>query len=174
MTLTLYRVTDPGDNIGNVPADEQIAFNGTLTADVNTEGAFMTDYEIKTTTGIGNNQAAEQDLGDHQDLGSVQELYILFGIIAKRASGTGTGGVNRFVEILKKWDDEAKTNTNFKHGRMGIQIDDFSNYDVVPVGTGATQVGLIWKGIDWNNTYAKRPLRADFQIDLIVDKGDDQ
>ena len=66
MTIVLYRVTTPGQTISTVPANEKITFN--VDDDPNKENAFITRYEIRNTTGIGNNQAAEQDLGDHQDL----------------------------------------------------------------------------------------------------------
>jgi len=170
MALRLYRVTSPGDTYGTVGATEKISFNAST--DVSTMNGFITSYRVATTTGIGNNQAAEQDLGDHQDLGTVEEMYILNGFISKRDTASGS---TNLIDIIKKWDDEIKTNTNFVHGRFGIQFDDFTQYNIDPVGTGSTQVGLIWKGIDWNPLeFDILPLRADFQIQLIVDKGDDQ
>ncbi len=168
MTLTLYRVNTAGQNINNLDPNNLIAFNATT--DVNTHNAFITEYRAASTIGIGNNQAAEQDLGDHQDLGAIEFLYVLNGFISKRNQAIAD---DNFITIMKKWDEENKTNTNFFHGRFGIQIEDFPNYDLAPIGTGDTQIGLIWKGIDWNPLdYQKNPLRADFQIQLIVDKGD--
>lgn len=174
MTLTIYRVTNPGDVLGTVPANEKIVFNET--DDVNSPNAFIKDYEINNTTGIGNNQAAEQDLGDHQDLGSVENLYAFRGFISQRdKSDATTQGLNPFTEILKKWDEEPKTNTDFKHGRFGVDMPDHQSYSIVPVGTGTDQVGLIWKGIRWGPLeYTKNPLPAYFEIFSIVDKGDDQ
>lgn len=170
MTLTLYRVTSPGDNIGNVGITDIIIFNNT--ANVNSHNAFITEFNITNTTGIGNNQAAEQDLGDHQDLGSVEQLYIITGFISLRTQAEAS---TNFITILKKFDDEIKTNANFVHGRMGIDFEDFGQYDIVPVGTGSTQVGLIWKSIKWGPLdFDRLPLRADFVITMIVDKGDDE
>jgi len=171
MTIVLYRVTNAGDNIGNVPANEKITFN--VDDDPNKENAFVTRYEIRNTTGIGNNQAAEQDLGDHQDLGPVENMYVLYGVVTIRNKGTGTGGINNFVEIMEKWDSQPKLTDDFIHGRMGIKIDDFQSYDIVPVGTGSDQIGLIWRNIDWDNNYAKHPLPGEFSIIMIKDKGDD-
>lgn len=173
MTITLYRVTNPGDNIGNVPADEQIIYNETT--DVNSPNAFITTYDISNTTGIGNNQAAEQDLGDHQDLGPVENMYVLRGFISQRdKSDATTLGFNPFIDIMEKWDQQVKVNANFKHGRFGINISDMLRYNIAPVGTGDTQIGLIWKGLTWRQDYSDNPLRANFEIQLIVDKGDDQ
>jgi len=170
MTIKLYRVNTAAQGIGSLDANEEIDYN--VGTDITTHAGFITSYRIANTTGIGNNQAAEQDLGDHQDLGPVENLYILTGYITKRDTAVAPANL---ITIMKKWDDEAKTNTNFVHGRFGIQIDDFPNYNVIPDGVGAVQVGLIWKSLDWNPIdYIKHPIRADFEIRLIVDKGDDQ
>lgn len=170
MTLSLYRVTNAGDNIGNVAAIEKIIFNANT--DVNSHNGFITAVDIQNTTGIGNNQAAEQDLGDHQDLGSIEQLYTFTGFISIRTQAEGD--IN-LITILKKWDDGTKTNDAFVHGRMGLDMDDFGQYDIIPDGTGDDQVGLIWKGIKWGPLdFDKLPLRADFVIYMIVDKGDDQ
>ncbi len=170
MTIKLYRVNTAGQGIGNLDANEEIDYN--ISTNVNVHNGFITQYRIANTTGIGNNQAAEQDLGDHQDLGPVEQLYILTGYVSIRAQVVA---VTNLITIMKKWDDEAKTNLNFVHGRFGIDLDDNPNYDIIPVGTGSTQVGLIWKSLDWNPIdFQKHPLRADFELRLIVDKGDDQ
>jgi hypothetical protein len=170
MTLTLYRVNTAGQGLGNLDANEQIIFNNTT--NINLHNAFVTGVTITNTTGIGNNQAAEQDLGDHQDLGSVEQLYIIRGFISLR---TQASAATNYIDIMKKWDDEVKTNDNFVHGRFGIVIDDFVQYNIVPDGVGAQQVGLIWKSIRWGELeFDMNPLKADFEIHLIVDRGDDQ
>ena len=98
MTLTLYRVNTAGQGLGNLDANNEIIFNATT--DVEVLNAFITQVDIQNTTGIGNNQAAEQDLGDHQDLGSVEQLYTITGFISKRDS---TPDVTNTIDILKKW-----------------------------------------------------------------------
>lgn len=177
MTITLYRVTTIGQEVNpptNVPADEQIEFNAT--DQVNIPNAFITTFDVTTTTGIGNNQAAEEDLGNHQDLGQVENLYILRGFISQRDKINGTTlGFNPFIDILEKWDADNKTNDDFKHGRFGIIIEDMPRYSLAPIGTPQTsQQGLIWTGIYWTQNYSDHPLRANFEIKLLVDKGDDQ
>jgi len=173
MTLTVYRVTNPGDVITtpSVEADS-VVFNETV--NVKEPNAFITTYDISTTIGIGNNQAAQEDLGDHQDLGAVENLYILRGFISQRGKvNSSTDGENPFMKIIQDWDEQNKTNTNFKHGRFGIEIKDMPLYDIVPTGTGTSQIGLIWKGIYWTQTYEAQPFSAYFEAHLIVDKGDD-
>ena len=170
MTLTLYRVNTPGQTISILDANEKIIYNNST--DITAHAGFITNVEISNTTGIGNNQAAEQDLGDHQDLGSVEQIYTITGFISKR---TESPAVTNLITIMKKWDDEIKTNTNFVHGRFGIYIDDFIQYNIAPDGTGANQVGLIWKSLKWGPLdFDRLPLAADFVITMIVDKGDDQ
>jgi len=170
MTLTLYRVTTAGDTLGTIGATEKILYNSTN--DVNSHNGFITTYSLPNTTGIGNNQAAEQDLGDHQDLGSVENLYILTGFISVRDQSVAASNL---ITIMKKWDEEVKTNDDFVHGRFGIDIDDFPNYDLIPDGVGVDQVGLIWKSLEWLDLdFDRLPLRADFKITLLVDKGDDE
>ena len=177
MTITLFRVTVTGEEVNpptNVPSDELIIFNNNT--DVNSPNAFITTYDIPNTTGIGKNQAAEEDLGNHQDLGQVEKLYILRGFISQRdKSDAVTLGLNPFIDILEKWDAENKTNDDFKHGRFGILIADLPRYNLNPIGTPATsQQGLIWTGLSWTMNYKDHPLRANFEIKLLVDKGDDQ
>ena len=86
----------------------------------------------------------------------------------------GNEGVNPIISRMKVWDEGTKTSDNFKHGRFGIQIDDLEVYDIVPIGSPSlTQIGLLWRGITWKQNYEEHPLRAEFEIQMIVDKGDD-
>ncbi len=170
MTLTLYRVNTAGQGLGDLDANNQITFN--VGTDVSIHAGFITGVEITDTTGIGNNQAAEQDLGDHQDLGLVEQLYVLTGFISKREEAESDSNL---INIMQKWDEGIKTNEFFVHGRMGMLIGDFTQYDLNPIGTGSDQQGLIWKSIKWGPLgFDILPLRADFVITMIVDKGDDE
>jgi hypothetical protein len=169
--IILYRYTDPGDELVSLAASERIDFN--FTTDVKVNAGFITSYRVASTIGIGNNQAAEQDLGDHQDLGAVELIYILNGFVSRRDVNPAV--LTNPITKLTRFDEQPKLNDNYIHGRFGIQFDDFKDYSLEPIGVGDNQTGLIWKGIDWNPlTYDILPLRADFQIQLIIDKGDDQ
>lgn len=171
MGIILYRLTDTGDTVDNIATSERIDFN--FTNDVKQNAAFITSYRIASTIGIGNNQAAEQDLGDHQDLGAVELLFILNGFVSRRDANPAV--LTNPITKMKRFDEQSKLDNDFIHGKFGIQIDDFKDYSLIPIGVGDNQIGLIWKGIDWNPlTYDILPLRADFQIQLIIDKGDDQ
>lgn len=148
-----------------------MVFNTSL--DTSIEGGSITSYQISSTTGIGNFQVAEQDIGEHQDLGPFEKLYKINGFITKRQGDIGVTD-NVFLEVLKKWDEETKQNDNYKHGRFGIEIDDLALFDIIPVGSPSSdQIGLLWKGMTLNCAYDKNQLVAYFEIDLLLDRGDD-
>jgi len=59
MTISLYRVINPGDQFAAVQqlvANNLISYNNST--NVNIHNPFITSYRIANTTGIGNNQAA--------------------------------------------------------------------------------------------------------------------
>jgi len=166
LTITLSRFTTEDDQ-----SPETLVFNTTL--DTSVEGGSIVSYQISSTTGIGNFQVAEQDIGEHQDLGPFEKLYKLNGYVTKRQGDVGVSD-NVFLEVLKKWDEETKQNDNYKHGRFGILIDDLALFNIIPVGSPNTdQIGLLWKGMTLNCAYAKNQLVAYFEIDLLLDRGDD-
>ena len=150
-----------------------MVFNTSL--DTSIEGGSIVSYQILSTTGIGNFQVAQQDIGEHQDLGPFEKLYKINGFITKRQGKTTVPTAdNVFLEVLKKWDEETKQNTNYKHGRFGILIDDLSLFNIIPVGSpSVNQIGLLWKGMTLNCAYAKNQLVAYFEIDFLLDRGDD-
>jgi len=167
MTITLSRFTSLNDL-----NPETLVFGNTL--DTSIEGAAITNYIITSTTGIGNFQVAEQDIGEHQDLGPFERLYKLYGYVSKRQGDVVGATDNVFLEVLQKWDTEIKQNDNYKHGRFGILIDDLALYNIIPVGsTSSDQIGLLWKGMTLTCAYVKNQLVAYFEIDLILDRGDD-
>jgi len=166
LTITLSRFTTLND-----PSPETLVFNTSL--DTSIEGGSIVSYQISSTTGIGNFQVAEQDIGEHQDLGPFEKLYKINGFVTKRQGDIGVTD-NVFLEVLKKWDEETKQNDNYKHGRFGILIDDLALFDIIPVGSPSSdQIGLLWKGMTLNCAYAKNQLVAYFEIDFLLDRGDD-
>jgi hypothetical protein len=165
--ITLYRVTNPGDTISNVSADNKLQFN--TSPDTKVANAFITDYDILETEAIGSNQSPQQDTGDIQDLGRIEQAYVLKGFISKR---NDLAGFNQIVVKMQVWESEAKTNANFRQGRFGIQIDDFRPYDVVPFGTGTAQKGLIWESLKWRLNFQHKHLIAPFEWKFVVSRGD--
>ena len=164
--ITLYRVTNPGDGIS---VSDKIIFNSAK--DTTVENAFVTAAKITPSEGIGENQAPGQDLSDYQPVGRFEKVYELTGYISL-VKGTSGDGLNAFVTTLEKWERESKNNGSFAEGRMGIQIDDMRKYDVVPVGTGTSQIGLLLQTIQWDLNWERKVPRVMFIIPLVTSRGD--
>jgi hypothetical protein len=162
MTITLARLTNISDTI--VGVSDKIVFN----SDKNTRNAnaYITNIEITDSTAIGDNQAPKQDTGDQQHLGKIEDLYVLSGFISNRVSDSV------FINTFKTWDDSPKTNTNWKNGRFGLLMDDFSTYNVIPVNTGTGQLGLMWLDLTWKINWARHPLHAPFELRLRISRSD--
>lgn len=168
--IILYRVTNPGD--GKTVAD-RIDFNDATATqkDTKIENAYITRFQIKDTEGVGDNQSSEQELGDLQALGPIENKIILHGHISNRI-GDAQDGQNAFISTMNNWDTEAKQNSDFEEGRFGIEFGDMRQYDVIPVGTGSSRVGMILESIEWDCDWEKNPARAGFIMTFRVSKGD--
>lgn len=164
--VTLYRVTNPGQGIS---VTDKIVFN--TNKDTKVENAFVTGVKITPSEGIGENQAPGQDLSDYQPVGRFEKTYELTGFISL-VKGTGADGLNAFVTLLEKWEREEKNNAAFPEGRMGIQIDDMRKYDIVPKGTGTSQIGLMLQTIQWDLNWERKVSRVMFVIPLVTSRGD--
>ena len=167
--ITVYRVTNAGDNIGNVSATEKLEFN--INKDTKIENIFCTECKITPSEGIAENQAPGQDLGNLQPVGRFEKLYELDCFISL-IQGTFADGQNVFVAILEKWEREAKDRPAFNEGRHGIQIDDMRDYDVIPVGTGSDRIGLILIDIPYILSWVREPPQCKFTMRLKVSRGD--
>jgi len=167
--ITVYRVTNAGDTILNVPATEKLEFN--IAKDTKIEGIFCTECKITPSEGIGENQAPGQDLSDLQPVGRFEKLYELTGFISL-IQGTFADGQNAFVAIFEKWEREAKNNPDFIEGRHGIQIDDMRDYDVIPAGTGGSRIGLLLIDISYVLSWVREPPQCTFVMRLKVSRGD--
>lgn len=155
--IRLYRLTDVNDTSGI----DFIDFNSSN----NTNGhyAFCEDFRVNSVRGISDNQAAGEENSEHQDLGKTETVYILSGFVSKRSDST-------IIQKIKDWDDESSENDNYVHGRFGISFDDFTPYDVSPIGVGSNQVGLLLRDVTWSNS-TKNDVSV-FQITLVLDRGD--
>ena len=140
--ITIFRFTDDTDTIGNV--EDKIEFN--TTTKTKTKAAFITEVKFNPTDGVGNNQGAEQDLGDQQALGLVEDIIKITGFISERNSDSG---VNPFLATMKEWKNEPKINDNWQLGRFGYADADDTTDDLTPVRIDSDQVGLLWERIEY-------------------------
>ena len=166
--ITIYRLTATTDTISNVA--DKVVFNGSK--DTKTQQAFITNYEIGGTAGIGDPQPPEAALGGKQFLGKMEDLYTFFGFLTVRDAGTANG-LNTNAVIMDAWEDGNSRSTNWKAGRFGVEFEDFGVKSIIPVRTGANQVGLLFKDLVWKNEFSRKPLQAHFTIRFTKKKGDD-
>ena len=166
MTITLYRVRQSSDD---KTTTDKIVFNNATNENRHGGSAQAYCISIKRgpTFGVADNQGATQDLGDLQTLGKVEEAFILDCIITKRDDSNGS---NAYLNRLKTWEDDPKTSTTWPEGRFGLEDTGDHNNDVIPVGTGSNQVGLILEYIQYESELSKNLTRVSMK--LRVSKGD--
>ena len=104
----------------------------------------MLFVEKISTHAIGDNQPAEADLGNKDELGKAEDIYILDAEI-KNTVGDLDDGNNAFLALLKTWDEEPSKTVNWPEGRFGIQDDNDHSNDLIPVRVGNSQTGLIFQ-----------------------------
>ncbi len=164
--VNLYRLSLVGDTKTTV---DRIDFNIAADKDTKVENAYMLNINRENSDGVGDNQGAEQDTGDIQALGAVEDQYVLQGFISKR-TGDLDDGQNQFLILLDLWDKEAKQTDNWPEGRFGIEdVGDLTN-DLVPVRTGSNQIGLVWESYSKKSNLTKN--RVDFVLKFRISRGD--
>lgn len=161
--ITIFRLTNTGDDSTTT---DKIDFN----IDVKTkiENAFITGIKLNPTDGIGNNQGAEQDLGDQQALGLLEDVIKISGHISKR-NGDNNDGQNAFLILMDTWSAEPKINDNWQLGCYGMIDDDDHTEDVIPDESPNT-VALLWERIEWDVDFKGN--RKKFDLYFRVNRGD--
>ncbi len=170
--IRLYRVNLAGDLLSNRPANELITFNTSNPKDTKIENAFCTSCQVTPSEATGDNQAPGQDFGNIQPLGRFEKLYILTGFFSN-VFGDASDGLNQFVDIVEKWEREAKKSTIFDQGRHGIDLDDIVRYNVIPTEVSTGNVtGLLFLSVAWILDWKHEPPRINYTIRLKQTKGD--
>ena len=167
--ITIYRLTASTDDDTTT---DHIVFNDATSADFKKpkrENAYCTQLVRMPTKGIADNQGVDNDLGDIQTVGNVEDMYVLDGYIEKRR-GNNDDGNNAILQKLKIWDEESPVNADWPEGRFGLIDNGEHSKDVTPVGTGNVQQGLIWQDISYTSWLGKN--REIIKIRLRRSKGD--
>lgn len=141
-TITIYRVTNPGDTIGTIAASEKLQLD--VDVDPTQPTAKCHDWNVDGNRDVAQNAVADQDLAEHQDTGLGDEVYTFLISISKRANGS-SGGTNAEASKLESWYQGGSENANFPAGRFGVQINDFSIKSLIPTSTK----GLYFKSRKW-------------------------
>lgn len=163
--IRIARLTAASDTVAT--STDKIDFNTVVQTKV--ENAFITGFEENPTDGIGNNQGAEQDLGDQQALGLLEDVIKIDGFFSKR-NGDLSDGQNAFLILLDTWINEPKINDNWQLGRFGISDADDQTHDLEPVRTGTDQIALLWEKIQRRTNFKAN--REEFTLWFRVNRGD--
>jgi len=140
--ITIYRVTNAGDTIGNIAATEKLQLD--LDLDPTLKTAHCHDYSIEGGRDVAQNAIADQDLAEHQDTGLGDEIYAFLISIAQRSNSV-SGGTNAEAQKLEDWYQASSETDDFPAGRFGVQILDFVVKNLVPTSTK----GLYFKYRKW-------------------------
>ena len=144
--VRLFRLSLTGDTSSTI---DRIDFNNSALSDLKDakkENAWLLEMERPSNDGVGDDQAAEDDLSSIDAIGPSEDVFILRGKITK-TTGNSDDGQNQFLILLDLWGNEPKKNENWPEGRFGIIDDNDHTNDLIPVRTGSNQIGLwILKG----------------------------
>ena len=162
-TISIFRFTLTSDTPFT---SDRIDFN--TSKKTNVENAFITGIKLNPTDGVGNNQGAEQDLGDQQALGTVEDIIKISGFISKR-NGDNNDGQNQFLILMDTWTGEPKINDDFELGRFGITDADDITQELIPDNTPNT-IALLWERIEWNVDFKGN--RKLFDLYFRINRGD--
>lgn len=162
--ISIFRLSLITDDENTI---DRIDFNTSIKTDV--ENAFVTGFKENPTDGVGNNQGAEQDLGDQQALGTVEDIIKISGFFSKR-NGDLNDGQNQFLILLDLWAKEPKINDNWELGRFGVLDEDDETHDLVPVRTGTDQIALLWEKLERDTDFKGK--REMFTLWFRINRGD--
>ena len=163
--ITIARLTDASDTLANV--SDKLEFN--TTARTKLEANFITVFEEGPTDGVGNNQGAEQNLGDQQALGAVEDVTKIEGFFSRR-NGDNDDGANQALILLDTWIVEPKINDNWQLGRFAVEDEDDQTHDLFPVRTGTDQIAYLWEKLQRRTDFKGN--RELFTLFLRVNRGD--
>ncbi len=128
-----------------------------------TDGVHNSQTDIDLVIGTGVNEKPKGNINEIQDTFVDGVTFTLTGFIEDAQT-------NNVGQKIKEWIMEAKTNTVFTKGRFGIELNDFSSYDVIPITISATPTqprGLIltsWKWIRVGETKGKASFIATVKL----------
>ncbi len=160
--IRIFRVEGTSDNTNSDFIDFN---NNTRGKKTSIENAFITQIRKIDSDAVGDNQAAEQDLGDKQHLGESESKYIIEGFFTQRNS---IG--HPYITQLDIWNASTKQNDNWPEGQFGIVDSGDATNTFLPVGTGGSTQGLIWERLETWVDLGKN--QKYFKLELTVSKGD--
>jgi len=162
--ISIFRLTLDDDD---ETTTDRLDFNTVVQTKV--ENNFITEFVESPTDGVGNNQGAEQKLGDQQALDTVEDIIKISGFFSKR-DGDLNDGQNQALIQLDLWINEPKINDDWQLGRFGVLDADDQTHDLIPIRTGTDQIALLWEKLQRTTDFKGR--RELFTLWFRVNRGD--
>lgn len=162
--ISIFRLTLDTDD---ETTTDRLDFNTVVQTKV--ENNFITEFVESPTDGVGNNQGAEQKLGDQQALDTVEDIVKISGFFSKR-DGDLNDGQNQALMLLDTWINEPKINDDWQLGRFGVLDADDQTHDLIPIRTGTDQIALLWEKLQRTTDFKGR--RELFTVWFRVNRGD--
>ena len=162
--ISIFRLTLDTDD---ETTTDRLDFNTVVQTKV--ENNFITEFVESPTDGVGNNQGAEQKLGDQQALDTVEDIVKISGFFSKR-DGDLNDGQNQALMLLDTWINEPKINDDWQLGRFGVLDADDQTHDLIPIRTGTDQIALLWEKLQRTTDFKGR--RELFTLWFRVNRGD--
>lgn len=163
-SVKLFRVTDPNDDETTLDVIEM-----SINTKTNQENAIITEFKEPSAAGVGNNQGAEQQLGDQQALGEVEDIIKIKFFVSKR-NGDSNDGMNSYLLQFEDWKNDDKINDDWDLGRFGIVDNNDHTHDLIPINTGNQRIALLWEKSERDTDFAGN--REWITIWFRVNRGD--
>ena len=162
--ISIFRLSLSGDD---ETTSDRLDFNTSVKTKV--ENNFITVFKGDPTDGVGNNQGAEQELGDQQALGPIEDVIKISGFFSKR-NGDNNDGQNQALIHLDLWTSEPKINDNWDLGRFGIIDEDDQTHNIIPINIGTNRIALLWEKLERDTNFHGN--REKFTLWFRINRGD--
>ena len=122
----IFRTTGAGENEGTVSASEKIEFNEAVVED---SDQIVTRTEFEMSRAFGKQSRIRKTFSHKiEDTGFQGLDPVITGVIR-------TANIEETEYKIKRWMLEDQFNSNYKHGRFGLRLDDNPVFNVTPVAT---------------------------------------
>ena len=131
------------DNVDRATASDKIAFESSSVTD---DQGHIHQSEFKIVTAIADNEKPNAKLNELQDTQVDTITVTLTGSIHNWQTAGASGTASTIPQTVKEWMCDKKTKaTDFPKGRFGLELADFSTFDVDP----STTLGYMLQDWTW-------------------------
>jgi len=134
------------DNSSRSSASDKISFEtGTVTDDQ----GHIHQCEFKIITAIAENEKPNAKLNELQDTQVDSITVTITGSIHNWQTAGASSTKSVIPQKVKEWMCDKKTSTSFKKGRFGLELSDFTSFNVNPNNTAGQEIGYIIQDWTW-------------------------